>query len=59
MVYLVDDAWILLLLWLWLWLAAAALIQPLVWELPYAVGVALKSKNKTKQVGEYSQVPIK
>ena len=36
------------LLWLWLWrrLAAAALIQPLAWEPPYAVGVAL---NKTKQ----------
>ena len=36
------------LLWLWLWHrpAAAALIQPLAWEPPYAVGVALKSKNK-------------
>ena len=28
---------------------AAAPIQPLAWELPYAVGVALKNKNRTKQ----------
>ena len=35
------------LLWLWLWLrpAAAVLIQPLAWELPYAAVVALKSKK--------------
>ena len=33
------------LLWLWLWLAAAAPIQPLAWELPYAAGAALKSKK--------------
>ena len=32
----------LVLLWLWCRLAAAALIQPLVWELPYAEGAALK-----------------
>ena len=30
------------LLWLWLWSAAIALIQPLAWEPPYAVGMALK-----------------
>ena len=30
------------LLWLWRRLAAAAPIQPLAWEPPYAVGVALK-----------------
>ena len=36
----------LALLWLQLWLAAAALIQPLAWELPYAVGTALKKKKK-------------
>ena len=30
------------LLWLWCRLAAAALIRPLAWELPYAVGAALK-----------------
>ena len=32
----------LLLLWLWHSLAAIALIQPLAWEPPYAMGVALK-----------------
>ena len=34
------------LLWLWHRPEAAALIGPLAWELPYAAGVALKSKNK-------------
>ena len=29
-----------------LWLAAAALIRPLAWKLPYATGVALKRKKK-------------
>ena len=38
-----DLAW----LWLWLWLAVAALIGPLAWEPPYAVGVAIKSKKKS------------
>ena len=40
-----------LLLWLLRRPAAVALIPPQAWELPYAVGVALKSKkqNKTKQ----------
>ena len=44
------------LLWLWLRLAAVAPIGPLAWELPYAMGAALKikkaknkSKNKTKK----------
>ena len=37
-----NQAW--LWLWLWLWLTAAALIQPLAWELSYAAEVALKSK---------------
>ena len=32
------------LLWLWHSPAAAALTQLLAWELPYAVGAALKSK---------------
>ena len=32
----------LALLWLWLWLAAAAPIQPLAWESPYAAGASLK-----------------
>ena len=37
-----------MLLWLWCRLAAAALIQILAWELPYAMGVALEIKNKTQ-----------
>ena len=35
----------LVLPWLWCRPAAAAVIQPLAWELLYATGVALKSKN--------------
>ena len=39
----------LALLWLWYRLAAAALIRtPLAWELPYAVGAALKRQKKKK-----------
>ena len=34
------------LLRLWLRLASVALIRPLVWEPPYAVGAALKKKAK-------------
>ena len=33
------------LLWLWCRPAATTLIQPLAWEPPYAVGVALKKKR--------------
>ena len=45
------------LLGLWYRPAAVAPIQPLVWELPYAVGVALKSKKtKNKQT---NKKPIK
>ena len=36
----------LALLWLWHRLAAAALIQPIAWELPYAEGAALKRQKK-------------
>ena len=36
------------LLWLWCRPAAAALIQPLAWDLPYAAGAALKSQKKKK-----------
>ena len=36
----------LALLWLWHRLAAAALIQPLAWELSYAASVAQKRKKK-------------
>ena len=39
----------LMWLWLWLWLAAAALIQPLAWKFPYAMGAALKRKKKKKK----------
>ena len=37
------------LLWLWHRRAAAALIQPLTWELPYATGAVLKRKRKKKK----------
>ena len=33
------------LLWLWRRPGAAALIQPLAWEIPYAAGAALKRKT--------------
>ena len=36
----------LVLLWLWYWPAAAAPIRFLAWELPYAIGVALKRKQR-------------
>ena len=39
----------LALLWLWRRPAAVAPIRPLAWEPPYAEGVALKSKSKTKE----------
>ena len=38
-----------MLLWLWYRPAAAAPIQSLAWEFPYAVGVALKSQKKKKK----------
>ena len=37
------------LLWLCCRLAAVALIQPLAWELPYAMGLALKSEKEKKR----------
>ena len=40
----------LALLWLWRRLAATAPIQPLAWELPYAMGVAIKKiKNSNRR----------
>ena len=36
----------LALLWLWSRLAATAPVQPLAWDPPYAVGVALKRQKK-------------
>ena len=38
----------LILLWLWCRPTAAAPIQPLAWELPYAIGAALKRKKNLK-----------
>ena len=40
----------LMLLWLWCRLATVAVIGLLAWELPYAVGTALKKKNAKKKV---------
>ena len=40
----------LLLLWLWRRPAARALIRPLAWEPPYAMGAALKRQKKKKKV---------
>ena len=40
-----DPAW----LWLWHRPAAVALIQPLVWEPPYAAGVALKKRREADE----------
>ena len=37
------------LLWLGLWLVATAPVEPLAWELPYAVGVALKIQKTKKK----------
>ena len=39
----------LALLWLWCRLAAAALIRPLAWEPPHAMGAALKIHTHTKR----------
>ena len=36
----------LALLWLWCRLAATALIRPLAWESPYAMGMALKRRGR-------------
>ena len=42
----------LVLLWLWCRLTAVAPIRPLVWELTYAVGAALKKAEKKKFLGK-------
>ena len=44
----------LALLWLWQRLEAAAPIQPLPWELTYAVGAALKKMKKKKKYDQLS-----
>ena len=40
------------MLWLWLRWAAAVLIQPLAWEMSYAVGTALKRKEMKEREKE-------
>ena len=40
-----DPMW----LWLWLWPVATASIRPLAWELPYAMGLALKTNKQKKK----------
>ena len=47
-----------MLLWLWWRLAAAAWIPPLAWELPCAVGAALK-KKQNKQANNNNNKPSK
>ena len=42
-------SWDPVLLWLWHMLATISLFQPLAWELPHAMGAALKSKKKKKR----------
>ena len=49
----------LALLWLWGRPAAVAPIQPLAWELPYAVGVAFKKDQKNKQNNNKKTLEIK
>ena len=46
-----------MLLWLWHGPAAVAPVRPLAWELPYAVGAALKSKKKNKNKNK--KVPLR
>ena len=43
---------------LWCRLAAVTPIWPLAWELPYAVGVALRQKKEKKKKGIYSWILI-
>ena len=46
------------MLWLWHRLAAVVLIRPLVWELPYAAGAALKGKKKNKTLPNWGSIQI-
>ena len=45
-----DPAW----LWLWHSLVATAPIQPLTWEHPYTVGMALKRQKQKKNPTKHS-----
>ena len=47
-----------LLLWLWYRPATIALIRLLAWELPYAVGAALKRQKKEKKRKEKKRKPM-
>ena len=47
------------LLWLWPRPAAEALIQPLAWEPPYAMGAALKKQKKQKKEKKNPKNPTK
>ena len=40
---------------LWLWPVAVALIQPLAWEPPYAMGEALKANNNNNSNIKYKK----
>ena len=44
-----------MLLWLWRRPAATALIQPLAWEPPYAIGAAQEMAKKQKQTNKQQQ----
>ena len=48
----------LALLWLWCRLGAVAMIQPLAWELTYAMGVAPEKKDKEKNFSGQEECTI-
>ena len=47
----------LALLWLWCRPAVVALIRPLAWELPYAMGAALKRQKDEKKKKKKKKKP--
>ena len=48
-----------MLLWQWYRLGATSLISPLVWALPYAMGVALKKKKKAAELTRLEHVALR
>ena len=54
-----SDLADLALLWLWCRPAAAAPIQSLAWELPYAEGVALKQQQQQKDQKKQTKTKTK
>ena len=46
-------------LWLWCRPLATAVIRSLVWEVPYAMGTALKRQNKNKNKNEQTKILLK